>query len=801
MIHNIPLSLDRDFELSLQELAIKYGENFEILNGLHQSQLDFSEFIEGFIDKNTADVTIDSNANASRSKDVRSLLVEQTKSQNKLFSFNKIFYEMKKAYGLKVAKQWLEQEWVGAFYLHDASSASLLPYCYAMSLERMAKEGLFFLNQYKIEPPKHLTTYFDDVLETVSYFSNLSSGAFGMPDLLLWAFYYWKKDINNGYYLKDPIYYAKQNMQKLIYRLNQPYLRVTQTSFTNVSLFDRNYYEALFGGTVFPDGTYAIDYMEEFIEFEKLFMTVLNEIRDQNVFAFPVTTICLLYKDGEFKDKEFARWMSDANSKYFIANFFQSNNTATLSNCCFSYDTVVKLKFEEDGPEMEMQFDEAYSKFSDLRENHPGSKVYVFYEGKYVPAEVIVLPRVTNMYKIVYGNENEIVVTADHIHCTNNGEKKTSELTMNDKLRVYIDGCVMYLDIKSISLIYDTTYYDYVYCFKVDSEDQLFTLANGLTTHNCRLLSDTSKLNAFINSIGGTALSIGSVKVNTINLRKIAYEVFEKYYKDASEFAEIEYLKILRERAEMCCKLLKVQRHIISRNIEKGLLPNFCKGGVEIEKCYSTLGIVGLFEVMSAFGYIKEDEFGNKFYTPKADNFASKIFEVLNDVKDHFECDYSMNIESVPAERAAVILCQKDNLLYGNNDNYIYSSQWIPLSEKCTFNEKLRVSSLLDAKCSGGSIAHINVEAPFPNTDVAWDLLNHIAKSNVFYFAFNAKLNQCENKHTFFGTDICPVCGKRIKDVYTRIIGYCVPIESFSKERHREFDSRRWYEYAQMKQD
>ena len=46
----------------------------------------------------------------------------------------------------------------------------------------------------------------------------------------------------------------------------------------------------------------------------------------------------------------------------------------------------------------------------------------------------------------------------------------------------------------------------------------------GTLSNCCRLLSDTSKLEGFINSIGGTALSIGSVKVNTINLMRIAYE-------------------------------------------------------------------------------------------------------------------------------------------------------------------------------------------------------------------------------------------------------------------------------------
>ena len=52
-------------------------------------------------------------------------------------------------------------------------------------------------------------------------------------------------------------------------------------------------------------------------------------------------------------------------------------------------------------------------------------------------------------------------------------------------------------------------------------------------------------------------------------------------------------------------------------------------------------------------------------------HFASKIFDVLNDVKDNFTNEFSFNVESVPAERAAVILCQKDNLLY-EKDEKIY---------------------------------------------------------------------------------------------------------------------------------
>ena len=92
---NINIKMNTDFEISLTKLKEEYGEDFEVLNGIHESHTNFSDFIDGFIDKNVADVTIDANANASN-KDIRSLLSEEGKSHDKLFAFKKIFYEMKK---------------------------------------------------------------------------------------------------------------------------------------------------------------------------------------------------------------------------------------------------------------------------------------------------------------------------------------------------------------------------------------------------------------------------------------------------------------------------------------------------------------------------------------------------------------------------------------------------------------------------------------------------------------------------------------------------------------------------------
>ena len=213
-----------------------------------------------------------------------------------------------------------------------------------------------------------------------------------------------------------------------------------------------------------------------------------------------------------------------------------------------------------------------------------------------------------------------------------------------------------------------------------------------------------------MNSIGGTSLSIGSIKVNTMNLVRIAIET--KKEKEDSKISWINsFLKLLRKRTELCCKLLDVQREIITKNVQRGLLPNYIDGGIDINHQYSTVGILGLYETIKEFGFINTDEFGNKSYSDEGIKLAQKIFDTINDVKDNFTDKYSFNIESVPAERAAVILCQKDNLLYDRNDDFIYSNQWIPLKEKCTIQEKIRLSSVLDKMCSGGAIAHINIVA------------------------------------------------------------------------------------------
>jgi ribonucleoside-triphosphate reductase (formate) len=301
----------------------------------------------------------------------------------------------------------------------------------------------------------------------------------------------------------------------------------------------------------------------------------------------------------------------------------------------------------------------------------------------------------------------------------------------------------------------------------------------------CRLINDSSKLKGFSNSIGGTALKIGSVKVNTINLMRIAYE---------SDCDKDKYMRILTDRVRLCIKALDCIRHIIYRNIEKKFLPNYQTGIIDLNRQFNTIGINAM------FGYAS--------YSQEGLEFATAIMDKINEIKDSYTFSYSINVEAVPAERCAVILCKKDEILYPDEtrETIIYSNQWIPLTQRCSMQEKIKLGSILDKKCGGGQISHINVDAPFisdendtEGKERAWKLLNYIAKSGVIYFAFNSKISACKHKHGFYG-HICPKCGEESVDTWQRIVGFLTPASSYSKERKTEFNHRKWFNISELRE-
>jgi len=292
----INIRLVKNFVLQYNKLQTEFGTEIAKINGFDDGQLSYTDFIDNFIDEDTvADSSIDGNSNVSH-KDIVTLEREMPKPHSKLLAFNKIYYEIHKRFGFKAANDWLRAEWIGALYMHDAPSSTFRSYCFAYDLKDLAEKGLYFIEGQNPKPAKHLTTFVDFVKEFVSFACNRTSGACGLPNIIPYMYYFWKKDVDNDYLgirsSGNARYYARQNFQRFIHAVNQPYVRDgSQSAFTNTSVFDHPYFEALFGGSEFPDGTFMIDYEEEIIEFQKWYMEVMAEIRSENMFTFPVKFI------------------------------------------------------------------------------------------------------------------------------------------------------------------------------------------------------------------------------------------------------------------------------------------------------------------------------------------------------------------------------------------------------------------------------------------------------------------------------------------------------------------------------
>lgn len=187
----INIKLNKNFTTQYNKLQAEYGEEISRLNGFGDEQLSYSDFIDNFIDeKVVANASIDGNSNVGR-KDIVTLLTEMNKPHRKVLAYNKIYYEIQKKYGFKAANEWLRLDWEGKLYMHDADTSTFKSYCFAYDLKDLAEKGLYFIGgTFNAQPPKHLTTFVDFVKEFISYASNRTSGAVGLPNLIPYMYYF-----------------------------------------------------------------------------------------------------------------------------------------------------------------------------------------------------------------------------------------------------------------------------------------------------------------------------------------------------------------------------------------------------------------------------------------------------------------------------------------------------------------------------------------------------------------------------------------------------------------------------------
>lgn len=219
---HINLNFDKKFEAILEGVVKDYGEEILDIEGIGK-QLDIATYGKKFFSdsENVADDSVDANANV----DDVTVVAYENESVKPLFRLNSLYLlwkESTKLYGEQVARELIESQILGDYYINDLSGIQKA-YCYNFSAYDVMTKGLPFVKKVDSKPPKYLSSFCGQMVHFTSYASNQVLGAVGIADLLIVMSYYVKKELellpSNPEYVWRQV---KQEIQSLIYSMNQP---------------------------------------------------------------------------------------------------------------------------------------------------------------------------------------------------------------------------------------------------------------------------------------------------------------------------------------------------------------------------------------------------------------------------------------------------------------------------------------------------------------------------------------------------------------------------------------------------
>jgi ribonucleoside-triphosphate reductase len=273
---------------------------------------------------------VDANANVD-TKNIGILEAEMYKPDTIQVNRALVQRKLTEMYGEKLAEKYIEDIEEHRIYIHDETS--LRPYCASITLFPFLLHGTKPLGGTS-EAPKNIHSFCGSFVNLVYQVASGFAGAIATVEFLLYFDYFAKKTWGTDYidlHTAD----VRQALQGVVYALNQPAsARGNQSVFWNISVLDRFYFEQLFGGFKFPDGTQPV-YEGSFRKLQMFFMEWFRQERERALLTYPVLTASLLVDaEGKPKDKHFAWACAEEMSKGLSFFVYESDSVDSLSSCC-----------------------------------------------------------------------------------------------------------------------------------------------------------------------------------------------------------------------------------------------------------------------------------------------------------------------------------------------------------------------------------------------------------------------------------------------------------------------------------
>lgn len=312
-----------------------------------------------------------------------------------------------------------------------------------------------------------------------------------------------------------------------------------------------------------------------------------------------------------------------------------------------------------------------------------------------------------------------------------------------------------YIDHTRIIDIQEGEVRDDLYCFEVENEEHLFTLANGLITHNCRLQLDLRELLKRGNGLFGSAEQTGSVGVVTINCARLGY-----VFKGDKEglYKRLDYLMELAKTS------LEIKRKEVQKHMDQGLFPFTKRYLGTLRNHFSTIGVNGINEMIRNFTNDKFDitsEEGHAFAIEFLDHVRAKMVEYQEETGNLY------NLEATPAEGTTYRFAKEDKKRWPDiiqagttKNNYYTNSSQLPVGFTDDPFEALEMQDDLQRKYTGGTVLHLYMGERISTSHACKELVKRaLTHFKLPYITITPTFSICP-KHGYIAGEhkFCPLC-------------------------------------------
>ena len=301
----------------------------------------------------------------------------------------------------------------------------------------------------------------------------------------------------------------------------------------------------------------------------------------------------------------------------------------------------------------------------------------------------------------------------------------------------------------------------------------------------CRLRNEITD-NGFSYTLGAGGVSTGSKSVLTINLNRCIQSAARK---------GMHYQFFLEEVIDLVHKVQLAYNENLKYMQQKGMLPLFDAGYINMGRQYLTIGVNGLVEAAEFLGIEITDN-------PKYEEFVQQILGLIEDYNKKYRTKEIMfNCEMIPAENVGVKHAKWDKEAGYTVNRECYNSYfYIVEDESLNIIDKIRLHGHRYIEhLTGGSALHLNLDEHLSKEQYK-HLLRVAAKEGCNYFTFNIPNMVCNDCGHIDKRNLqeCPNCKSLNLDYLTRIIGYMKRVSNFSQARQTEAIKRHYATVSQL---